>query len=158
MIVAMEILPLSLIVPVLLIAAVSDLRYLRIPNTLSIAALVLFAGCSFLLPFNEVLARLVAAGVVFAIGFLLFAFRMMGGGDVKLLSALMLFIPSSSLILFGNIFSISMLIGILVVVGLKKLPLGPAKNWASVQQSNTFPMGISIALAGTVHMIVLASA
>lgn len=151
----MELLPLLFVTPVLILAATSDLRYLRIPNRLSIIALVLFVASCALLSLDEIIARVICANVVFGIGFLLFAFGILGGGDVKLLSALMLFIPTSSLLLFGYVFSISMLMGITIIVLCRAAPLQLGANWVSLQNSNTLPMGISIAMAGIVHLILL---
>ena len=141
--------------PVLLIAAASDLRELRIPNKLSLVALAIFAGCAPLLSVDDILMRLLAAGLVFGVCFLLFALRILAGGDVKLLSVLMLFIPTPSLLLFGYVFSGSMLIGVLLIVFIRKYPIPQVQTWASVQQENALPMGISIALAGLVHLLLL---
>ncbi len=135
--------------------AASDLRELRIPNLLSIAAVVLFIGCAPFVAFDEILLRLLSVAAVFAVGFMLFALRILGGGDVKLLSALMLFIPTSSLMAFGYVFSASMLVGIVLIAALRKRPVRMAEDWASVQQPNTLPMGISIAFAGLTHLSLL---
>ena len=151
----MEMLPLALVIPVLLIAAASDLRHLRIPNNLSLVALALFACCIFFLPYQEVLLRLLFASLVFVIGFLLFAFRIVGGGDVKLFSALILFIPTQSLSQFGYVFSTSLLIGIIIMISLRNLPLDLGHNWLSLRTRNALPMGISIAMAGVFHLIFL---
>ena len=153
--VALGTIPLFFVIPLLIAAAASDLRHLRISNKLSIIALVLFAASCVLLPPDEILARVLCAGLVFVLGFILFAFHIVGGGDVKILSALMLFIPSYSVMLFGYVFSASLLVGITVILLLRKMPLGVGANWASVQSDNTLPMGISIALAGVVHLLLL---
>lgn len=151
----MDILPLALLLPILLIAAVSDLRHLRISNNLSLIALGLFALCAPFLAFDEVLLRFLIAGVVFGIGFLMFALRIVAGGDVKLLSVLMLFIPSDSLLLFGYVFSASMLLGITIIICLRKKSPRLLGHWASVQQANALPMGISIAMAGVSQFLLL---
>ena len=151
----METLPLLLMLPILVIGAYTDLRDLRIPNELSIFARTLFCCCALFIPIDEVLMRLLAAGLVFVTGFVLFILRFFGGGDVKLLTVLMLFIPSQSLMLYAYVFSASMLIGILLIVHLRKTPFQATETWASVQQANTFPMGISIAMSGIFHAVFL---
>lgn len=151
----MEILPLAFVIPVLLVAACSDLRHLRISNSLSLIALGIFAVFCPLLSFDEMISRLMFAGIVFVIGFLLFAFRIVAGGDVKLLSTLMLFIPSESLVLFGYVFSSSLLISIFAQVCLRATKPRFASEWASVQESGTLAMGVSIAIAGVLHLCFL---
>jgi len=151
-----ELIPLLLFSPVLVVVAISDLRQMRIPNRLSLIALALFVGSCFVLPMNEISLRLFCAALVFCVGFLLYVFRILGGGDVKMLSATMLFVPSSSLVLFAYVFSASMLAGILFIVILRNLPLRLEENWVSMQENNSLPMGISIALAGILHLLLLA--
>lgn len=139
--------PLFCIAPLLVAAAWCDLRYMRIPNVLSLAAVAVFALAALVVPPDDLAARLTVAVSVFALGFVAFAFRLFGGGDVKLLSALMLFVPFAHLTLFANVFSASMLIGIALILGLRRVIPAAGIGWVSFQ-SNKFPMGISIALAG----------
>lgn len=78
-----------------LYAAWSDVRGMVIPNTLPlvIAALAVPAGliAHFLYPQTEFFARplfhLAAGALVFAVTFVMFSAKLMGGGDSKLLSA-----------------------------------------------------------------------
>mgnify|MGYP003644613475 CR=1 FL=1 len=81
----------------LLWAAVADIKHRRISNKIAISILILFGlwitvqlskEVSF---YETVVWPLVAAGVVFAVGAGLFAMRLMGGGDVKLLAVMALF-------------------------------------------------------------------
>lgn len=77
----------------LLLAALSDLRRFEIPDALSIGLALLALLHLAVLPdgFLALLpARLGGFALVFAAGVLLFALGVMGGGDVKLLSALAL--------------------------------------------------------------------
>lgn len=78
------ILPLSL-----LIAAVSDLLTMTIPNRVPLFLLASFAILAPVsgLPLAEISMSLVACGLVLAVGFGFFSFNLMGGGDVKLLAA-----------------------------------------------------------------------
>lgn len=151
----MDILPLLLLAPVLVAVAWFDLRYMRIPNYLVAAALVLFVLTLPLLGWGEIGARLAAATLVFAFGASLFAFSLFGGGDVKMMAALMLFVPSSSYTLFAMGFSVAMLAGIAAVVALRQVPFLDRSAWVSLQGHGTFPMGISIAGCGLVHPLVV---
>ena len=142
------VLPLVLLGPLLLCAALSDLRHMRIPNWMSLGALGLFAVCLALAPLPDLSLRLIAAAAVFALGFVLFAANLIGGGDVKLLSALILFVPSAQWTLYANLLAASLLIGVAAVVALQALPNGPQSAWAVRRRRGAFPMGLSIALSG----------
>jgi prepilin peptidase CpaA len=144
----MSLAPLVVLSPILVAVAIWDLRFMRIPNALSLIAVALFViSCLFSLPV-DIVARVSVAATVFGLGFVAFCFRMFGGGDVKILSALMLFVPIQSLTLFAYLFSASMLIGILAILGLRRLPQAADHRWKSISASTKFPMGISIALSG----------
>ena len=140
--------PLILLGPILAWVAVSDLRRMRIPNAASLAALALFAAC---LPFAgtaDIAARTAAAGVVFALGFALFAANLVGGGDVKILSVLVLFVPPPFWTLFANLSAASLLLGLVAVVAMQAIPNGARSSWAVRRNRGSFPMGLSIALSG----------
>ena len=147
--------PLILISPLLLAVAYCDLRFMRIPNLLSLLALAFFLAFALIFPSADFLSKIMAAAAVMLLGFIGFCFRLLGGGDVKILSALMLFVPTQSLMLFAFVFSASLLIGIAAILALRKLPLAAGHRWKSVSGSNKFPMGISIALAGIAHPFAL---
>lgn len=71
----------------LLLACVADVTRFEIPDSLSIAILLLAFGFGLLVPGFAWGAHLLALLAMFAIGLLLFALGWMGGGDVKLLVA-----------------------------------------------------------------------
>ena len=71
----------------LLIAAVCDIRRFEIPDSLSIAILVLAIGFGFTQPDFPWLWHGASFLLMFAFGAGLFALGWMGGGDVKLLTA-----------------------------------------------------------------------
>lgn len=151
----MSILPLLLLSPVLVYGAYSDLRYMRLPNSLSLIALALFAVSAITLPPPDLVARLVVAALVLAAGLTAFAFRLVGGGDVKLLSVLMLFVPTHALSVFGYVFSASMLLGLALVLGLRQFAFAAQSDWKSIGGSSGFPMGVSIGTAGIVFPLVV---
>lgn len=124
---------------------------MRIPNLLVAISLVLFVLCAPLLGWPEIAWRLVVAIVVFVLGTVGFALRLFGGGDVKMLAALMLFVPSQTLNGFGYGFSLALLVGILFVLGLRAVPVLQNADLAVIRERGKFPMGISIALAGILH-------
>jgi prepilin peptidase CpaA len=148
-----QLVSLLMLAPVLLAVAYFDLRYLRIPNILSLIGLGIFALTFPLLGWSETLARLAVAAAVLLVGTLAFAARLFGGGDVKILSVLMLFIPSGSLMLYSWGFSAAMMLGILIVLVLRRTPVVRHSSWKGIRSKGKFPMGISIALSGLVHPI-----
>jgi len=89
-----------------LFAAVSDLHSMRIPNWISLALLVLFVLG---LPFH-IVAGITGHVIVFAIACLvlaaLFFAKMAGGGDVKLLAALSLWVGPEGIVPFLLVMSI----------------------------------------------------
>ncbi|MBV1867305.1 MAG: prepilin peptidase [Marinosulfonomonas sp.] len=149
--------PLMLFAPVLLAVMYFDLRYMRIPNALSIIAVALFAVSAIVSTPDDLIARLTVAGVVFAIGFAGFCFRILGGGDVKILAALMLFIPLQDLTIFANVFSASMMLGIMAMLLVRRMSFASRTNWKSLSASTRFPMGISIGFAGIIQPLVVAT-
>lgn len=150
-----DLIPLFWLAPVLVAVGYFDLTSLRIPNKLVLYALFIAVGTAPLLAWPEIGFRLMAAGLVFAACFAAFCARLMGGGDVKMLAALMLFIPSWSIILFAYVFSAALMIGTLVSMGLLSGRLGWQPQWAQVGAARRFPMGISIALAGLALPVVI---
>ena len=63
-----SVLPILLTVPVLVLVAYCDLRFMRIPNVLSILLVVLFVGSSLVFPPNDLLMRVSVAAAVFGLG------------------------------------------------------------------------------------------
>ncbi|MDE0589530.1 prepilin peptidase [Halocynthiibacter sp. C4] len=137
-----QLIPLMLLSPILVAIAVCDMRQLRIPNMLCLIAVGLFVLTLPMLPLGEAALRAGVAGLVFVIGFVLFAFRIIGGGDVKAMSALLLFIPTTTLSLFSLVFSFSLIIGVTFIVTLRSVPRMQRTGLASMQAVGRFPMGV----------------
>lgn len=147
--------PLLALAPLLLAAALSDLRYLRIPNSycLSMTAVFAVAVLSGLAP--DLAIRIAVAVSVLVLGFGAYCLRLFGAGDVKFLAVLLLFIPVESLQVFAFVFSGAMLIGITAFVSLKRLPSVASLNWRSMAAGRQLPMGVPLALAGLLHPVIL---
>jgi len=79
---------LAALVLALVVAAISDAIGYVIPNSAVLAVVGLFVAAASLGTLHVAwLSHIAAAALVFAIGFLLFYFRVMGGGDVKFWAA-----------------------------------------------------------------------
>lgn len=126
----------------LLIAAITDLRRRQIDNWLN-AGIALLAPVYWLasgLGWIEIAFQLGLAIVVFLIGAALFAARQMGGGDVKLLTALALWIPP---MLFLQLVIVMALLG-----GLLTIVFGAWHVMRRRRERLAIPYGVAIALAG----------
>lgn len=144
--------PLLLVSPVLVAAAYSDLRHMRIPNGLSWAALAAFLLLApAFVGAEQAAERAVVAAGVLAAGVAMFALRLVGGGDVKILAALFLFVPTSTMSVFLLTFSAAMLCGIALMPVLRAFPGAASSGWVALRRGAGFPMGISIALSGLAH-------
>lgn len=93
-----------LVFPVIVaLAAVSDVFTMTISNWISIALIAAFAVLAPLAPGMDWAMggeHLMAAGLVFAVTFTLFAFGIVGGGDAKLATAIALWLGWSDLFAF----------------------------------------------------------
>lgn len=151
-------LPLILLAPVLLAVGYFDLRYMRIPNALSLIALAIFALCAALAPPDDLMFRLGAAAAVLALGFIAFALGLVGGGDVKILACLVLFVPFAGLAQFAQNFALALSLGITVLLALRRVPALQRSSWRGFSERRGFPMGISIALAGLAYPVLAVTA
>lgn len=152
----MDLFPNLLIAPLLIYAAYSDLRYMRIPDFISIALVALFTVMILIQFPTDFGARIAVASGIFAIGYAGFSLRLVGGGDVKFLSALALFVPRSELTVFANLFSFSLLVGIFMICVAQRSRLANV-GWKSFSARGRFPMGLSIAMAGLMLPVVFSS-
>jgi len=127
----------------LVVAAVTDLRSRRIGNELNAAialAAPLFWWASGLSLWPGVAGQLAVALGTFAICAGLFAIRAMGGGDVKLLTALALWIEPA---LFARlIVAMALLGGVLTLLMILRRALRGGREQLAV------PYGVAIAIAG----------
>jgi prepilin peptidase CpaA len=112
-------LPLALLAMLLILAAISDARVRIIPNRLNLAIALIaplywwaaaVSGNAIMLHLAFAVGALALFGALFAIG-------MMGGGDVKLITALALWLPPTAMLtmlvwmaIAGGVLTIAMLV------------------------------------------------
>ncbi len=149
-------LPLILFAPVMVFVMISDLRWMRIPNWTALAGIAVFLAAVPWLGGYEATFRAVVALIVFVIGFGLFAARILAGGDVKFLSVLVLMIPTSSLSLFGFLFSFSMLASVCILTAARATEPAGNSRWVGLRARQHMPMGVAMGLAGLLHLSILA--
>jgi prepilin peptidase CpaA len=134
---------LAMLAALLVAAAVVDLKKREIPHTIVIAVALLAvpfwiaSGLSF---WPDALLQIGVAFLVFAVFALLFAFGWIGGGDVKLLGALALWLPWQAVVMMLVIMSFA---GLAVTLG--------TVVWSRVRRPGAtpeIPYGVAIAFAG----------
>jgi prepilin peptidase CpaA len=148
---------LALFVFLMSLAAISDLRFYRIPNKLVLAVAFLFvlAAPAAGMPLQIVLWHLLAGVLLFALGYGLFSARLIGGGDAKLIAAAALWVGWTALphfllytALAGGALAIGMLIWELIRMHVELTSANPEasliKRITSLKPD--LPYGVAIAL------------
>jgi len=127
----------------LVVAAVTDIRSRQITNRLNAAIALgapMFWWASGLAIWPDIAIQLGVALATFAVCAGLFAIRAMGGGDVKLLTALALWVPP---LLYLNLLIIMALLG-----GVLTLVLGAWHVMRRRKDRIAIPYGVAISAAG----------
>lgn len=133
----------ALLAALLIAAAVFDLRARIIPNRLNLAIALLAplgwwaAGLS---PWPDIALQVGVAVAVFAAFTLLFALGGMGGGDVKMIGALALWIRWDLLL--------SLLMVMAIVGGVIAAAMLLRRRLSDAPQNPELPYGVAIAVAG----------
>ncbi len=148
---------LVLFAAVLVSVAISDLLWLRIPNWVVVMIAALYPA--YVLSAAQPVGwqgALVLAGLVFAIGFALYSFRLLGGGDVKFLAVVALWAGPAQITAF--MLSTAVIGGLLAMMATTPLRLllpymaAATGVHADVRQlmKLQIPYGIAIAAGGLV--------
>jgi prepilin peptidase CpaA len=140
----------------LIAAAASDLSRYEIPNGLSIALAVGFVFAAFTLRGTDLASHLAAGGATFVFTLLLFARGLIGGGDVKLMSATALWVGLGGLTAFAllmALFGAGLAAMLLAARRLLPRPTGGGRWYAHLLAPEAgVPYGIAIAGAGLALM------
>lgn len=141
----MEQLALAIVAALLVIAAISDMRRYMIPNWLTLGIALAFAASRFVSPFNllDLSQRIAAAALLLLVGFILFARNLFGGGDVKLIAALALWLGLAALPRFLLLMSLAG-----GVLALTLLLVRWMRSRSSEKLDHRIPYGVAIAAAG----------
>ena len=134
---------LAILAVLLLFAAVTDLKARIIANRLNLAVALLAPAYWWaigLMPWPDMAMQAALGVAVFAIFAGLFALGWMGGGDVKLLGALALWLPLVPLL--------RMLIAMSVLGGVLTLIVIAVHRFRKLETSPEVPYGVAIAAAG----------
>ena len=146
-------------------AALSDFKGLRIPNMYSVIIFALFVVCYVLLmlfggalPFSTIASHILGFVLVFLGSFALYAFKVWGAGDQKLISAFSIWMGFSAVPVFLVYTSIfGGLLGISALILKKYKPVkDPAKGgWVEQVQNGVskVPYGIAIMLGALASFV-----
>ncbi|MBY0422474.1 MAG: prepilin peptidase [Parvularculaceae bacterium] len=139
----------------LLIAAANDLFEFKIPNWISIVLVVAYVAAGLVLgaPTDVFLGGLLIGAGALVLGFVLFAFRIFGGGDAKLLAALAPWLGVSAA--FQGVVNIAFAGGIVAMALIifrrtPVIPLYARSAWLLQlhERRKEIPYGIAIAAGG----------
>lgn len=135
--------------PAALCAAIAcDLGWRKIPNVVVAALIVGFAALAATLPVPDLAERMMVAGLVTALGFVLFAHDIIGAGDAKLAGALMLWldpmqVPAFMLICAG----IAALLTLAATLATRR-DVAPGTAALLAGATRALPYGVALAGAG----------
>ena len=127
--------------------ALEDLRRRIIPHAVVFAAAGLWL-VYIVLGHGSLQGGLIAGAVLLGLGFLLFQFNLMGGGDVKLMAAIGLWTGLSHLVHF--VFYTTIAGGFVALAVLVAHRMRPQVADGEEQAVPTVPYGLAIAFGGTV--------
>ncbi len=135
-------------------AAVSDIRRYIIPNSVPVIAVIAFVITACFHPLSFVTDGLLTAWGVLLVGALLFAFGWMGGGDVKLMTAVALWSGPSLFSHFAFVTAIAgAALAALMLSPLRRFMPAPSADALSLTSAGgkryqPMPYGVAIALGG----------
>lgn len=135
-------------------AAANDLFTMTIPNKISLALVAAFAAAALVagLSYDQILIHVAVGAAALVAGFLLFSFRLVGGGDAKLMAAGALWMGSELVIqylayitIYGGILSV-LILAYRKFIPAEAMALPP---WAQRLHTHGggIPYGIAIAAA-----------
>jgi len=139
---------LSAVAVAIIWSAVSDVRAYIIPNWTSLLVGASFLVAALLTPYSPLIPGLLTGGGVLLAGLGMFALGWMGGGDVKLFSALALWCGPSRLASFTLVTSLAgVALALFMLSPLRRLaPSAPEAARSAARQP--MPYGVAIAAGG----------
>ncbi|MBL4806704.1 MAG: hypothetical protein JKY31_05360 [Rhodobacteraceae bacterium] len=123
------------------------MKFMTLPNVMvGLLAITFIVSGPFVLPFDDYLWRVLIGVIALTLGFLIHFTGVMGGGDLKLIAAMLPFVAYQDLIAFAFLMSIMTLAGVAAHRFVGWAGYAP-EGWKSWEGRKKFPFGLS--LAGT---------
>lgn len=141
------------------LASIADVKSLRIPNIYSLIISGLFFAAFLVSPssFAPLTAHLLAGGIIFAVTFFMYAFKMFGSGDTKLASVLALWVGTKGLMIY--LFYMALIGGVLgvaaIIIRRKKLfTQSPEGSWIFQLHNgrSAVPYGVAISIGAAASL------
>ena len=148
-----DLLPFAGLLPILASVAIGDMREFRIANSKVLVVLAFFVFTIPFVPAEELLYRISVAALSFLVCFALYAWGKMGGGDAKLIPALLLFVPAGDVSLFLFALALGLAVGIASLLVARHCLADRSGLWPSFQVGAPLPVGLPIALAGVAFLL-----
>lgn len=145
------------LVPLMVYMIYSDMKYMKIPNWLSLSVLGVFlATGSWGLPLEVFVWRLAHGGIVFGLGYLLYRFAegRVGAGDIKLIAAFTPFIPGSHIAFILMGFAIISFLTLAAFMVARKYLHNENSTWKAFAQRSFVPAGVILGLTVMIFMAV----
>lgn len=135
--------------PLMILTAWSDLKYLKISNRLVLGVVAVFVIAGLWgLPPETLLWRLGAGAVVLVIGFCIFALGGIGGGDAKMAAALVPFVAPVDIVGLLMLYAVLTLVLMMLLRLAMHLARHTETGWLALDQlhkparERVFPMGL----------------
>lgn len=145
------------ITTVLLVMGVAwhDARHFKIRNTVVLTLLALYLPVAGLMGFRDWQGDLIAGGVLFAVGFVMWMLRALGGGDAKLMLPLGMHLGFDGLLPFAVLLMAGSFLLYLGIVMSRALGAerGIGGWMAGMKETGRVPYGVLLALASVPVLI-----
>lgn len=130
--------------PVALAVILYDLKTMTIPNWLTGGAFVIFAVLVFGgLGLEDALTRLMGAGIVLVVSFIMFAIGGLGGGDAKAATAFALLVAPVDAGFVLMALAVNGLLGVAALFLLRRTSLADG-DWKMWSEPKRFPYGLTL--------------
>lgn len=130
--------------PVALAVILYDLKTMTIPNWLTGGAFVIFAVMVFAgLGVEDALTRLMGAGIVLVVSFVMFAIGGLGGGDAKAATAFALLVAPVDAGFVLMALAVNGLLGVAALFVLRRTSLADG-DWKMWSEPKRFPYGLTL--------------
>ncbi len=141
--------------PFCIYATWTDLKFLKIPNIVPLSLVLVFIVVApFVLTFEEYWRSLLYGLIALLISLVLFAARLVPGGDLKFTTAIIPFVNTGELISFAMFVSLCAILAVFTHLVFGWIGLAP-KHWASWGKGGwkrRFPVGFALSGALIVYL------
>ncbi|NIZ13364.1 prepilin peptidase [Phaeobacter sp. HF9A] len=150
---------LPFVLPLCAVAALTDLRSMRIPNWCvdALGAVYVLLGLLVMPSWADYGWQLLHLPIGLVIGFLMYALSLIGAGDAKFAGAAAPYVAVADLSDLGMIFAITLIVGFIAHRIARHSPLRRlAPDWKSWEAGKKFPMGLCLGATLAIYLCLAA--